>query len=71
MLVSQKKERQRRFALALRAALPILMLVGLIFYALFFRDNHINLTIENEVLIGAIVFISVYLVVFSTKGQLQ
>ena len=64
MLVSQKKERQRRFALALRAALPILMLVGLIFYALFFRDNHINLTIENEVLIGAIVFISVYFIYF-------
>jgi len=64
MLLSQKKERERRFALALRAALPILMLVGLIFYALFFRHNHINLSIENEVLIGAIVFISVYFIYF-------
>jgi EAL domain-containing protein (putative c-di-GMP-specific phosphodiesterase class I) len=64
MLLSQKKERERRFALALRAALPILMLVGLIFYALFFRDSHMNLSIENEILVGAIVFISVYFIYF-------
>ena len=64
MLLSEKKERERRFKLALRAALPILMLVGLIFYSLFFRDEHLNLTIENEVLIGAIVFISVYFIYF-------
>jgi len=64
MLLSEKKERERRFKLALRAALPILMLVGLIFYSLFFRDKHLNLTIENEVLIGAIVFISVYFIYF-------
>jgi EAL domain-containing protein (putative c-di-GMP-specific phosphodiesterase class I) len=64
MLVSEKKERERRFKLALRAGLPILMLVGLIFYSLFFRDEHINFTIENEILIGAIVFISVYFIYF-------
>jgi len=64
MLLSEKKERERRFKLAIRAALPILMLVGLIFYSLFFRDEHLNLTIENEVLIGAIVFISVYFIYF-------
>jgi len=64
MLLSQKKERERRFALALRAALPILMLVGLIFYALFFRDSHMSLSIENEILVGAIVFISVYFIYF-------
>jgi len=64
MLISEKKERERRFKLALRAALPILMLVGLIFYSLFFRNEHLNLTIENEVLIGAIVFISVYFIYF-------
>jgi EAL domain-containing protein (putative c-di-GMP-specific phosphodiesterase class I)/GGDEF domain-containing protein len=64
MLLSQKKERQRRFALALRAALPILMLVGLIFYTMFLRGNNINLSLENKVLIGAIVFISVYFVYF-------
>jgi len=64
MLLSEKKERERRFKLALRAALPILMLVGLIFYSLFFRDKHLNLTIENEVLISAIIFISVYFIYF-------
>jgi len=64
MLLSQKKERERRFALALRAALPILMLVGLIFYALFFRDSNMKLSIENEILVGAIIFISVYFIYF-------
>jgi len=64
MLLSEKKERERRFKLALRAALPILVLVALIFYSLFFRGEHLNLTIENEVLIGAIVFISVYFIYF-------
>ena len=64
MLISEKRERERRFKLALRAAIPILSLVALIFYSLFFRDKHLNLTIENEVLIGAIVFISVYFIYF-------
>jgi EAL domain-containing protein (putative c-di-GMP-specific phosphodiesterase class I)/GGDEF domain-containing protein len=64
MLLSEKKERERHFKLALRAAIPILSLVSLIFYSLFFRDHSLGLNLESEILMGAIVFISVYFIYF-------
>ncbi|MBD3789317.1 MAG: GGDEF domain-containing protein [Campylobacterales bacterium] len=64
MLISEQEERERRFKLALRAALPILLLVFLVIYAIFFKNNAISLTLENQILLGAVVFISVYFIYF-------
>lgn len=64
MLFSELEERQRRFKLALRAAIPILVLVALVFYSTYLKGEIIDLNFENNLLIAAIVFISVYFIYF-------
>ncbi len=60
MLLSELEERERRFKLALRAGVPVLMLVSLVFYALFVQEGKFELTPINGFLIAAIIFITVY-----------
>ncbi len=64
MLLSERQERERRFKLALRAGIPVVLLVSLVLYSTFFKDNSIALTMENSFLIGAILFITVYFIYF-------
>ena len=63
MLLSQKEERSRRFTLALRAGIPILLLVFLMFYATH-KDNLVALTIGDGILISAVTFITIYFIYF-------
>jgi len=58
MLLSERQERERRFKLALRAGVPVVLLVSLVFYSTFLKDNTLKLTLENGFLIAAILFIS-------------
>jgi len=60
MLLSELKERERRFKLALRAGIPVLLLVSLVFYSLFTQEGNFELTIINGFLITGIIFITVY-----------
>lgn len=60
MLLSELKERERRFKLALRAGIPILLLVSLVFYALFVQEDTFEPTPINAFLIAGIIFITVY-----------
>lgn len=71
MLLSELEERGRRFKLALRAALPILLLVGLVFYSSYFKGEVIDLNFENKLLIAAIVFISVYFIYFFLERSVE
>lgn len=64
MLFSEREERERRFKLALRAAIPILLLVTLVFYSTYLKGETVDLNFENKLLIAAIVFISVYFIYF-------
>jgi EAL domain-containing protein (putative c-di-GMP-specific phosphodiesterase class I) len=64
MLFSQKEERSRQFSLALRAGLPILFLVSLIFYALIEETTSITISIKLATLVAAITFIAVYFIYF-------
>ncbi len=64
MLLSAKEERERRFKLALRGAIPILMLVFLIFYTTFSKGGFVALTIENAFLMGGLLFTTVYFIYF-------
>lgn len=64
MLLSELEERGRRFKLALRAAIPILVLVTLVFYATYLKGEIVDLNFENNILIAAMVFISVYFIYF-------
>jgi EAL domain-containing protein (putative c-di-GMP-specific phosphodiesterase class I) len=64
MLLSERQERERRFKLALRAGIPILLLVSLVLYSTFFKDDTIKITLENTFIITAILFITVYFIYF-------
>jgi EAL domain-containing protein (putative c-di-GMP-specific phosphodiesterase class I)/GGDEF domain-containing protein len=64
MLFSELEERGRRFKLALRATIPVLILVTLVFYSTYLKGEIVDLNFENNVLIAAIVFISVYFTYF-------
>lgn len=71
MLLSEKEERGRRFKLALRAGLPVLLLVFLVFYATIDTDGQITLTIKNGVLLAAITFITIYFIYFLMNLSVQ
>ncbi len=71
MLLSELEERGRRFKLALRAGIPILLLVGLIVYTTFLQKNTIKFTTENSILLGAIIFISIYFIYFLLEQDAQ
>jgi len=64
MLLSAKEERARRFKLALRAGIPILILVFLLFFTTFSKGGFAALTVENAFLMGGLVFITIYFIYF-------
>ncbi len=74
MLLSEIEERARHFKLALRAGIPLLILIALVLYAIFFQGEDVVLTLMNKVLLIAIVFITIYFIYFlieiSTKETL-
>ena len=71
MLLSELEERGRRFKLALRAAIPILLLVALVFYSTYFKGQIVDINFENKVLIAAIVFITVYFIYFFLERSVE
>jgi EAL domain-containing protein (putative c-di-GMP-specific phosphodiesterase class I) len=60
MLLSELDERERRFKLALRAGIPVLLLTFLVFYSLFVQEGSFEFTLTNSFLIAGIVFITIY-----------
>jgi len=64
MLLSELQERERRFKLALRAGIPILLLVFLVLYSTFFKNQAVEFSIETGILMGALLFITVYFIYF-------
>ena len=71
MLYSQKEERGRRFTLALRAGLPILILIFLVFYTTLDQGNRSNITIKDITLLVAITFIAIYFIYFLMNLSVQ
>ncbi len=71
MLLSELEERGRRFKLALRAGIPILLLIGLIVYIVFLKEGALHFTTENYLLLGAVIFISVYFIYFLLEQDAQ
>ena len=64
MLLSQKEERDRRFKLALRAGLPVLLLIFLLFYTTLYKESNYSINIEDSILIASITFITIYFIYF-------
>lgn len=60
MLLSERQERERRFKLALRAGVPVLLLISLVFYTLFVQERTFEPTLINGFLISGIIFITIY-----------
>ena len=71
MLLSQLEERGRRFSLALRAGLPILLLVFLVFYASLDRTEALSFTLKDGILLLAITFIAIYFIYFLMNLTVQ
>jgi EAL domain-containing protein (putative c-di-GMP-specific phosphodiesterase class I) len=64
MLLSERQEKKRRLKLALRAGIPIIFLISLVLYSIFFKESAMEFNIENSILMGAIFFITVYFIYF-------
>jgi EAL domain-containing protein (putative c-di-GMP-specific phosphodiesterase class I)/GGDEF domain-containing protein len=64
MLLSELEERERRFKLALRAGIPVVLLISLVFYSTFFREESFSFDMETAILFGSLVFITVYFIYF-------
>jgi EAL domain-containing protein (putative c-di-GMP-specific phosphodiesterase class I) len=64
MLLSELKERERRFKLALRAGIPVVFLISLVLYSTIFKHEDISLSFENVFIVSSILFVSVYFIYF-------
>ena len=71
MLYSQKEERGRRFSLALRAGLPVLILIFLVFYTTIYQEQSIHISIRDGLLLAAITFIAIYFIYFLMNLSVQ
>ena len=71
MLLSELEERARRFKLALRAGIPLLILIFLVLYTVFFQNENLSLTLGNKFLIAGIVFITIYFIYFLIELSVQ
>ncbi len=64
MLLSELQERERRFKLALRAGIPIVLLISLVLYSTFFKSDSFHFSLETGFLMAALLFASVYFIYF-------
>jgi len=71
MLISAREERARRFKLALRAGIPIVVLITLLFYTTFSVGGFVSVTIENALLMGGLIFTTVYFIYFLLELDVQ
>ncbi len=71
MLYSQKEERGRRFSLALRAGIPLLLLIFLVFYSTLYKGASIEINPKDAMLLIAITFVTVYFIYFLMNLSVQ
>jgi len=74
MLLSTLLERERRFKIALRAGIPALVFIFVVGYIVFIKDTNITISIKDSLIMGGIVFTTIYFIYFmlelATKGTL-
>jgi len=64
MLASVLEERERRFKLALRAGIPLIIMFSLLFYSSFSKAGFVKLTPTVSLLMAGLVFITIYFIYF-------
>ena len=70
MLYSQKEERGRRFTLALRAGIPVLLLIFLVFYTTIYKGD-LEISQKDSILLIAITFVTIYFIYFLMNLSVQ
>lgn len=71
MLFSEKEERGRRFTLALRAGIPVLLLVFLVFTTTIYKGEDFTFSLKDGILLAAITFITIYFIYFLMNLSVQ
>ena len=71
MLLSEKEERSRRFTLALRAGIPVLLLVFLVFFTTIDKNEYLQIDIKDLFLLSGITFITIYFIYFLMNLSVQ
>ncbi len=71
MLRSEWEERERRFKLALRAGIPVLILVSLVFSTTIYQGESFKFTLKHGLLLTAITFITIYFIYFLMNLSVQ
>ena len=71
MLHSEQEERGRKFKLAMRAGIPVLLLISLVAYATFFHQETVQFGLRELVLGGALVFVTTYFIFFLLEEEGQ
>ena len=71
MLQSQKEERGRRFTLALRAGIPVLLLVFLVFYTTMYKGEVPTISLQDGLLLTGITFVTIYFIYFLMNLSVQ
>ncbi len=71
MLISEQEERGRKFKLALRAGLPVLVLIGVVAYGTFFQEHTLQLGLKESLLAAALIFVTTYFIFFLLEEDSQ
>ena len=71
MLFSEKQERGRRFTLALRAGIPVLLLIFLVFYTTIYKGENVNINLADGLILGGLTFITIYFIYFLMNLSIQ
>ncbi len=71
MLASQAEERGRKFKLALRAGLPVLLLISLVTYAVFRQGELTTFGAREILLVFAMMFVTTYFIFFLLEEDSQ
>ncbi len=71
MLLSELEERGRRFKLALRAGIPVLILVFLVFFTTIYQGESFTLSIKDGLLLASLTFIAIYFIYFLMNLSVQ
>lgn len=71
MLLSQKEERSRRFTLALRAGIPVLILLFLVFVTTIYKGDSLELDLKDGILLTAMTFVTIYFIYFLMNLSVQ
>jgi EAL domain-containing protein (putative c-di-GMP-specific phosphodiesterase class I) len=71
MLQSELEERGRRFTLALRAGIPVIILTSLVFITTIYNEKSYIFTLKDSVLLAALTFITIYFIYFFMNLSVQ